>query len=930
MTHAVRYIVAVAAVALVVGVQALASRWLGEEPVAAFLFFIGAVMISAWYGGLGPGLATLVLAAVFGNYLFLEPYGQLVGLSGGDRFLLGAFLVQGTLICVLCGSLHLARALAEKSLDEAQAASTEAALHDLERRRVENALQEGEAKFRRLVSANLIGVFFCRREGQIIRANDAFLEMLGYSQHELHAGELDWQNLTPPEYATRDAQAIAELDATGRCDPYEKVYLDKNGNLVPIWIGAATMEQSSDEFICFAVDLSQQKSVEQELSRAKEEAEAANRAKSEFLANTSHELRTPMNAIIGMTELALAETVSDEVRDYLETSLESAEALLRLLNDLLEFSKIEAGKFELDQQPFNLRDTIDEVMRTLSLKAAEKGLELAYHVERNVHTHFFGDAMRLRQILSNLVNNAIKFTEQGEVVVRIATEEARSQFVYLRFTVSDTGIGIPEDQQQNIFAPFTQVDSSTTRRHGGTGLGLTIAAELIALMNGKMWIESEVDSGTNFYFTIRMQPILKDDSVMLSRAPFILQLKDIPVLVVDDSATNRSILQDLFSGWYLRPHVLDNGEAALAELQQQAADGRPYPLVVLDALMPGMDGFELAKRIKQHPELAGAVILMLAAADRGKFVEQRRELDFVELIDKPISEVELLDAVTKVMKGPAKQTTPTRAGDKAIERKRVLLAEDTRANQKLVEAILRRRGHTVVLADNGREALETLVREPVDVVLMDIQMPMMDGFQATAAIRQLSDHSLASTPIVAMTAHAMQSDREKCLQVGMNDYLSKPIDAQTLLDMVEFNWRDAAGTLGSQPGRRRGGNPDDRGDEKPLFDVAGSLVRLQDNRRLLLDMIEMFIEDAPSLLNKIEQGEPAEIYRAAHSLKSLCGNFGADEAARGAGRIEMLGKTGQTPEPTAVTQLKTNIRQLMVELNDYRTLARQDHRKTSN
>jgi signal transduction histidine kinase/CheY-like chemotaxis protein/streptogramin lyase len=539
----------------------------------------------------------------------------------------------------------------------------------------------------------------------------------------------------------------------------------------------------------------------QQLSNAREAAEAASRAKSEFLANMSHEIRTPLNGVIGMTELALSsDPSSSEHTEFLQTVKSSGLALLTVINDILDFSKIEAGRLDLESVPFHLRDCLGDALRTCAALAHGKGLELAYHVAPEVPDYLLGDSGRLRQIILNLTGNAVKFTDGGEVVVEVRLDSRTEKTVRLGFSIRDTGIGIPAEKQQIVFEAFSQADGSTTRQYGGTGLGLSICKRLIGMMNGRVWLESEVGKGTTVHFTAEFgQP---EASSGLPEREQPVDIRGLEVLVIDDNDTNRRILVELTRSWQLKPTPAKSGEAALRLLEQQSFD-----LVLLDIQMLGMDGFEVAGRIQQRwPRLGTKIVVLGSVGQRGD-ADRRRALNIRAHLSKPVKPSDLLEAIQSLFTdglersgesersrqpwSPTPESPSVRRLGRAL---RILVAEDNPVNQTVARRTLEKQGHTVVVADNGRHALQAFENGQFDLILMDVQMPEMDGFEAVAAIREreaLTSRGEPGTgpgrgriPIIAMTAYAMMGDRERCLKVGMDGYVSKPVQAAELLDAI--------------------------------------------------------------------------------------------------------------------------------------------------
>jgi PAS domain S-box-containing protein len=652
---------------------------------------------------------------------------------------------------------------------------------------LEKRVEERTAYLNALIENSPLAIMVLDTEQKVQLCNPAFESLFQYTREEVIGEPIedliaDGDLLVEARKISLQADSIKPFSSMTR-------RRRKDRSLVDVELHTVGLVVSNEVVGSLAIyqDISARKRAEEALQQAKEEPEAASRAKSEFVANMSHEIRTPMNGIIGMTELVLDTELDAEQREYLNMAKLSAESLLSLINDILDYSKIEAVKLEIDAVDFNLGDNLGDTMKTLSLRAHQKNLELAYDLQRDVPDAIVGDPGRLRQIIVNLVGNAIKFTERGEVIVYVQVDSRTKDGIQLHFTITDTGIGIPPEKQTAIFEAFTQADGSMSRVYGGTGLGLTISARLIGFMHGRIWVESEPDKGSRFHFTAHFGLQKNPAGTVVPRDP--RTLRDVRVLVVDDNATNRQILLKMLSNWHTNPTAVDSGAGAIIALREAHGLGRIYPLILLDAQMPEMDGFALVESIRKNPEWKIATIMMLSSDGQRGDAKRCRELGVAACLTKPVRHGELLDAILAALgTRPARETAPTLVTPHSLRENsghlRILLVEDNAVNQLLAVRLLEKSGHTVAVAGNGKEALATLEKQSFDLVLMDVQMPEMDGFEATAAIRGLEKESGNHLPIIAMTAHAMVGDRERCIEAGMDDYITKPIRTEELIEVL--------------------------------------------------------------------------------------------------------------------------------------------------
>lgn len=794
-----------------------------------------------------------------------------------------------------------------------------------DRELAQRQLKDSEARKQAIFESSLDCMIISDAEGNIIEFNRTAertfrcnrTEMLGKPLDNLFAAS-DRARDNLDRYSTRreEGSMIGKRQETPLRRNDGSIFMAEIA-MQPIPLGVEV------QFATVLHDITRRKKWEQDLQEARDAAEAANKAKSDFLANMSHEIRTPMNAVIGMTELVLGTKLTFDQRQHLEIVQDSAASLLDLINDILDFSKIEAGKLNLDLQPFAVRERIGDTMKSLAVRAHQKDLELAIHISPDVPDALIGDSGRLRQVIVNLAGNGIKFTEQGEVVLDLSLVSNDGADYVVRFSVRDTGIGVPQRQQRSIFQAFEQADTSTTRRFGGTGLGLAISSRLVQLMGGTIGVESEPGKGSTFYFTARFQKAETSSVAQSMRSPRIVQ--DISALVVDDNDTNRQILVELLNGWGMRPHSVNGGTAALQAFEDRHSANDPFELLITDVNMPDMDGFQLVQSVRDNPGLANMRVIVLSSADRPGDFERCQELKIDRHMTKPVKQSDLLSIIESIA-GVESVDDYTVVGNLpgiAVNPLSILLAEDSRTNQVLAFALLEKHGHTVEVANNGLEAVAMSESGAFDVILMDVQMPELDGLAATQRIRQRESGVGGHVPIIAMTAHAMQGDRERCLKSGMDDYVSKPIRTEKLYaalarintprvasesseteatsDVPGENRSPASGDIQNRPAAVMDAFaarefPIPASDSGPMIDWDSAMAAVAGDKSLLEIVMKTVLEECPQLMEQLEQAihtqDAKVLHRAAHTIKGSFRTFNAKPLTEIAEHIEGLGAAG--------------------------------------
>jgi PAS domain S-box-containing protein len=837
-----------------------------------------------------------------GNALFAL-YGQNFSArqQSADRYRLALALLSATMLAYVAWTLN-ALQRARKTLTD--------------------SLRELEFQKYALDAHSIVSI--ADRGGKILATNPKFSEVSQYRPDEL-LGQ-DHRVLNSGHHSHEFFKSMWATIGHGQVWHGEVKNRRKDGSFY--WVDSTIVPFLDDKgkvmrYVSIRTDITERKKADQAMLEAKETAEAALRIKSDFLANMSHEIRTPMNGIIGMTNLTLETDLNAEQREYVGLVKSSADSLLQIINDILDFSKIESGKMTMELIEFSLEVMLRDTMKTLALRAHQKKLELLLHVAPDVPDRIKGDPGRIRQVIVNLVGNAIKFTSKGEVEVSVTRQEgAPDGHTRLHFSVRDTGIGIPQDKQKSIFESFSQADTSTTRKYGGTGLGLSISAQLIALMGSHIELTSQVDQGSTFHFSLDMPTTSGKALAWYQKTG---SIENMAVLVVDDNDTNRRLLTQMLTNWHMRPLAVANGELALAELARAAQADTPYALAVLDVQMPGMDGFELVQRMRGQAQTTTMTVMMLSSQGQRGDARRCRDLGVASYLSKPVSQSDLLDAIMTALGEPLQTETPLITQYSLQENRRplnLLLAEDNAVNQKLAVTLLQKQGHQVTVANNGLEAISHWTSGEFDAILMDVDMPEMNGYEATEQIRLTEQGRAVHIPIVAMTAHAMQGAREECLAHGMDGYLSKPIDVAALwheLDLLLPRSEPAPSQTGASNAAAKSSTSASVADALPVANFHQLRQTIDNNRELFEELVKLYVTDAPVQRARLQvglaQGDADAVRRAAHSIKGMVGVFSAERTLAAAQAVE--DNTGRSDCTSVIAQLERTMDEFELTLTSY-------------
>ena len=780
-----------------------------------------------------------------------------------------------------------------------------------ERKHAQEQLRQSEEHDRTMIEKVLeYAIFMLDGEGRVVTWNGGAERIKGYRSEEIIGKHFSCFYPAEEIKGGRPEQILKTALAEGHCED-EGWRVRKDGSRFWASVALTAVRDGGGRLVGFSKvtrDLTRRRGAEEHLKAAKEAAETANQAKSSFLANISHEIRTPMSGIIGMAGLLCDTELSSKQREYCEIIRRSSDSLLTIINEVLDFSKVESGEIELEIINFELRSAVEEVMDLFAIKAEDKGIELINFIRNNVPTELQGDPGRLRQILANLVGNALKFTENGEVVVGISVLEQTFTNATLRFSVTDSGIGIPEDKVDKLFNAFTQVDASTTRKYGGTGLGLSISKKFVELMGGEIGVDSNPGKGSCFWFTLTLLKQSEGDRQIPSPRA---DLHGLNMLIVEANSTNRTVLEEYLSIFGTKSQSAEDGPTALELLKVSAEKGERYDLAILDFKLPGMDGLELARTIRQNPKFGAIKLLMLTSVGKrgdGKLAEQA---GIDAYLTKPFRFSYLYECLALLMgKNPTKAdslrsliTSHSLAELKAKVRLRILVAEDNHINQKVTVSLLEKMGHRADVAGNGKEAIDAYKLIFYDVILMDLQMPQMDGFEATLQIRLLDRINGRETFIIAVTAHAMKEYREKCLKWGFDDYVSKPINVRQLRDAIERKLaRTETTNASTYPALQSSAYEE-------VINFSEALAQVEGNTKLLGEITQIFLEQYPKLLEEtrqaLAQSDNEVVASAAHTLASSVGQLGAQRAFTAAKKLEHLGWQGDLSHvPEALAELE--------------------------